>query len=103
MFFFFFFFLQRGSVELNPAPEGGHYASRFVNIARGSYEGQLVVGDSFIHPIKEFTVAKDDDIIVLQFQFGIGTRGREGEGRGKEKETNGGGGGEKTNGGGRGD
>ena len=48
-------------------PEGGHYASEFVNIPKGSYEGQLVVGDSFIHPVKEFKVHKDDDIIVLQF------------------------------------
>lgn len=49
--------------------EGGHYASKFVNIAKGSYEGQLVIGDSFIHPIKEFTVSEGSDIVVLQFKF----------------------------------
>jgi hypothetical protein len=59
-------------VELNLDPEGGHYASKFVNIAKGSYEGQLVIGDSFIHPIKEFFVKSDDDIIVLHFEFNKG-------------------------------
>ena len=61
-------------MELNLDPEGGHYASDFVNINRGSYEGQLVIGDSFVHPIKEFTVSNHDDIIVLQFKItkGVG-------------------------------
>ena len=53
--------------------EGGHYASKFVNIAKGSYEGQLVIGDSFVHPIKEFTVSEGSDIIVLHFKFCKGT------------------------------
>lgn len=52
---------------MNLDPEGGHYASAFVNIPKGTYEGQLVVGDSFIYPVKQFRVHKDDDIIVLQF------------------------------------
>ena len=53
-------------------PEGGHYQSKFVNIAKGTYEGQLVIGDSFIHPIKEFVISKDDDIIILHFKFSKG-------------------------------
>ncbi len=56
-------------MELNIDTEGGHYASDFININKGAYEGQLVIGDSFVHPIKEFTVSKNDDIIVLQFKI----------------------------------
>lgn len=61
--------IQKESVELTIDSEGGHYASKFVNIAKGSYEGQLVVGDNFMHPVKEFSVSKDDDIIVLHFKI----------------------------------
>lgn len=70
--FLFLFLLQKGSVELTMDTEGGHYASKFVNIAKGSYEGQMVIGDSFIHPIKEFTVSEGSDIIVLHFKFNKG-------------------------------
>ena len=59
-------------MELKLDSEGGHYASDFVNIARGTYEGQLVVGDSFIHPVQDFSVTKDDDIIVLHFKISPG-------------------------------
>ncbi len=49
-------------------PEGSHYASSHVTIPAGKYEGQLVVGDSFVHPVKEFTVEKAQHTIVLQFE-----------------------------------
>lgn len=48
-------------------PDIGHYASDGVTIPNGVYEGQLVIGDSFIYPVKKFTVANSNDIIVLQF------------------------------------
>lgn len=59
---------QGGSVELKIDPDGDHYASRFTSIPKGTYEGQLVIGDSFMHPVKKFTIEKDDDIVVLQFE-----------------------------------
>lgn len=59
---------QRGSVELKRDAEGTHFASTFISIARGTYEGQLVSATSgFIHPVKQFQVIDNDDIIILQF------------------------------------
>ena len=59
---------QCGSVELLRDTEGCHFASTFVNITRGTYEGQLVSATcGFIHPVKPFQVIKNDDIIILQF------------------------------------
>ena len=55
-------------MDLKIDPDGGHYASEFTSIPRGTYEGQLVIGDSFMHPVKKFTVEKDNDIVVLQFE-----------------------------------
>ena len=46
---------------------GGHYASEHVPIPRGVYEGQLVVGDSFVHPVQKFEI-DNDGIVVLQFE-----------------------------------
>ena len=59
--------LQPGSVALELDTDGSHYASANVSIPNGTYEGQLVIGDSFIYPVKKFTVSKPNDIIVLQF------------------------------------
>ena len=59
--------LQPGSVDLSLDVDGGHYASQHVTIPKGMYEGQLVVGDSFVHPVKEFTIDRDG-IVVLQFE-----------------------------------
>ena len=56
-------------MELSLDTEGGHYASDQVRISNGSYEGQLVIGDSFVHPVKKFTIEKDGDIVVLQFDI----------------------------------
>ncbi len=41
-----------------------------MTIATGTYEGQLVIGDSFVHPVKEFTIEKkkNKETIVLQFE-----------------------------------
>ena len=41
-------------------------------MASGIYDGQLVVGDSFIHPVKTFTVDSGCDIVVLEFDIGSG-------------------------------
>ena len=60
--------MQGGSVDLKIDPDGGHYASQFTSIPKGTYEGQLVIGDSFMHPVKKFTIEKDSDIVVLQFE-----------------------------------
>ena len=60
--------LQPGSVELSLESDGSYYASGHVTIPRGTYEGQLVIGDSFVHPVKEFTIEKDKDSVILQFQ-----------------------------------
>ena len=57
-------------MNLSIDPDGGHYASQFTSIPKGTYEGQLVIGDSFMHPVKKFTIEKDDDIVVLQFEVG---------------------------------
>jgi hypothetical protein len=54
-------------VDLKIDPDGGHYASEFISIPKGTYEGKLVIGESFTHPVKKFTIEKDDDIVVLQF------------------------------------
>ena len=55
-------------MDLKIDPDGGHYASEFTSIPKGTYEGQLVIGDSFMHPVKKFTIEKDNDIVVLQFE-----------------------------------
>ena len=55
-------------MELSIDPEGGFYASGNVAITKGTYEGQLVIGESFVHPVKPFTIQNDDDIIILQFE-----------------------------------
>ena len=55
-------------MDLKIDPDGSHYASQFTSIPKGMYEGQLVIGDSFMHPVKKFTVEKDNDIVVLQFE-----------------------------------
>ena len=60
-------FLQPGSVDLSLDLTGGHYASEHVTIPKGTYEGQLAVGDSFVHPVQKFTI-DSDGIIVLQFE-----------------------------------
>ena len=45
----------------------GHYASEDVTIPKGTYEGQLVVGDSFVHPVKKFTIG-NNGIVILNFE-----------------------------------
>ena len=55
-------------MDLKIDADGGHYASEFISIPKGTYEGKLVIGDSFMHPVKKFTIEKDDDIVVLQFE-----------------------------------
>ena len=62
-----FFHIQSGSVDLLLDVGGGHYASKHVTIPRGVYEGQLVVGDSFVHPVQKFEV-ENDGVVVLQFE-----------------------------------
>ncbi len=54
-------------ISLKLDSDGGHYASSTVAIPNGTYKGQLVIGDSFIHPVKKFTVDNSNDIIALQF------------------------------------
>ena len=39
-----------------------------MTIKKGTYEGQLVIGDSFVNPVKNFTIEKDDDTVILQFE-----------------------------------
>ena len=58
-------FLQNGSVDLLFDSEGGHYESSYIKVEKGKFEGQLVIGDSFVNPVKDFTITKDD-VIVLQ-------------------------------------
>ena len=65
-------------MDLKLDPDGGHYASQFTSIPKGTYEGQLVIGDSFMHPVKKFTIEKDDDIVVLQFE--VADRGEQSRG-----------------------
>ena len=55
-------------MDLKMDADGSHYASEFTSIPKGTYEGKLVIGDSFMHPVKKFTIEKDDDIVVLQFE-----------------------------------
>ena len=71
------FLFQPGSVRLTLDSDGGHYESGRVTIPNGTYEGQLVIGDSFVYPVKKFTVSKTDDIVVLQFDVkpGSGSEG----------------------------
>ncbi len=69
---------QPGSVSLKLDSDGGHYASSTVAIPNGTYEGQLVIGDSFIHPVKKFTVNNSNDLIVLQFDV---EQGKESSGK----------------------
>ena len=57
-------------------PEGGHYASPYVDIAGGTYEGQLVIGQGgFIHPVKDFKVTRDEEVVILQFSMESGDSG----------------------------
>ena len=39
-----------------------------MTVKKGTYEGQLVIGDSFVNPVKNFTIEKDDDMVILQFE-----------------------------------
>ena len=48
--------------------EGGHYESSYINVEKGKFEGQLVIGDSFVNPVKDFTIEKND-VIVLQLEL----------------------------------
>jgi hypothetical protein len=60
---------EPGSVDLSIDPEGGHYYSEQVSVPSGRYEGQLVIGDSFIHPVKEFAVdTGSGGIVALEFE-----------------------------------
>ena len=62
---------QSGSVELTMDREGGYYTSDTVLVSSGTYEGQLVVGDSFINPVKNFTIGTEvDQIVLLEFKVG---------------------------------
>ena len=62
---------QTGSIDLTIDPEGGHYSSDRIPASSGTYEGQLVVGDSFINPVKKFTVrVESEQIVVLEFEVG---------------------------------
>jgi len=71
------FCLQRGSVELTRDFDSGHYASQYVDIARGTYQGQLVGGTGgFINPVKDFTVSKDEEVVILQFSIETGSEGK---------------------------
>jgi len=54
-------------VDLLLDASGGHYASEHITILKGTYEGQLVVGDSFVLPVQKFTIDRDG-IVVLQFE-----------------------------------
>ncbi|CAI8049862.1 hypothetical protein GBAR_LOCUS27449 [Geodia barretti] len=61
--------LGSGSIDLTIEPEGGHYCSEWVAVSSGTYEGQLVVGDSFINPVKAFSVGPaEEQIVVLEFE-----------------------------------
>ena len=53
-------------LKLNPE---SRYVSEFTSIPKGTYEGKLVIGDSFMHPVKKFTIEKDDDIVALEFDI----------------------------------
>ena len=46
--------------------EDRYYQSERISIPKGTYEGQLVIGDKYVHAVKEFTVSKDKEIIILQ-------------------------------------
>ena len=62
---------QSGSVELTMDREGGYYTSDTVLVSSGTYEGQLVVVDSFINPVKNFTIGTEvDQIVLLEFKVG---------------------------------
>ena len=66
---------QPGSVDLTIDPENGNYFSEQVSVPSGRYEGQLVVGDSFIHPVKEFAVdSESGGIVVLELKRGTAIR-----------------------------
>ena len=66
---------QPGSVDLTIDPENGNYYSEQVSIPSGRYEGQLVAGDSFIHPVKEFAVDNGSGgIVALELKRGTAIR-----------------------------
>ena len=78
-------------MELSLDPEGSYYSSEHVTIKKGTYEGQLVIGDGFINPVQDFTVEKYDNTVILQFAVSREGKcsghqwereGRGGEGRG---------------------
>ena len=61
---------QSGSVELNMDREGDYYISERVIVSSGTYEGMLAVGDSFIHPVENFTITEVEQIVLLEFKVG---------------------------------
>ena len=43
---------------------GRYYESTSIAAEMGTYGGQLVMGNSFVHPVKDFTIEKDDVIFL---------------------------------------
>ncbi len=57
-------------MELKRDVDSGHYASSYVDIAKGTYQGQLVLGTmGQMYEVEEFTVRKDEEVIVLQWNL----------------------------------
>ena len=43
---------------------GWYYESTYIDAEMGTYGGQLVIGNSIVHPVKDFTIEKDDVIFL---------------------------------------
>ena len=56
------------NVEMRVSAKGTHYASDFVSVPEGEYDGQIVLGSSYsyIYPVRKFIVEQDNDMIMLE-------------------------------------
>ena len=45
------------------------YWSEDVDVPIGEYDGQLVIGSSYLYPIKKFLIEQDGDIVPLEFDL----------------------------------
>ena len=81
---------QPSSINLTLNRDGGHYYSVQLSIPSGSYDGQLVVGKSSIHPVKRFNVnTESGGKVVLEFDVATGREKSHGSATGGVYECDG--------------
>ena len=69
---FLFLSLLQQSIELylhEQYTNSTSYVSDEADVPVGEFDGQLVIGSSYIYPVKKFLVEQDGDIVTLEFDL----------------------------------